>query len=138
MKIKIENTDKSRAKLQKALDTAQGRCTARIVDVDHIFRVCNKLLWHLDEYHIPKKYRKNCRIKYHEVVACNAYTDYSWSASTTVIEITRCSSGYFLTACERDRIPAGNTYDREYFFFPSNSACDWLRDNIVDRFERSI
>ena len=96
MKIKIEskNTDKIRA----TLDEVQGNANARILFTGFVLDLAERGEDKLADLGIPKKYREGASMAYCEGGLPNPY---KYKANTTLVQIERGKSAWYLVACSR-------------------------------------
>jgi hypothetical protein len=130
MKINITNKEK----LQTTLNIIQAKSRARncnIYDVEKLVKAAEDYLNHFD---IPKKYWKESIFEFAEHVNCNSYSrKSSYFADSTVIQVTRGTTGWFLTACQRESLITSNG-NNDYSFSPSEICKTWAKENLYLQF----
>jgi hypothetical protein len=108
MKTNVKNT----AKIQATLDKEQIRATARTLDADEVVSLAEDAEERLERLEIPKKSRVGSVVRYSEAVNCNSY---GYRAEATLVELTRGSTGWFLTACHRAQTGVGRGCASRWF-----------------------
>lgn len=86
-------------KVQSALDRAQQGARSRRVDIEDLAELLQELACWLDSI-IEKKHQKGIKaiLDFH---AQNFSSSYQYSPESTIIEVEKFSSGWFMTDCVR-------------------------------------
>jgi len=128
MKIRVDNG----RRVEKALEEAQARVSARLVDYRDVLKLVEVAEGHLAEKGIALAYASGCRCWYNPVVAVNAYG--GWRARTTRITIERGSSAWFLVGVERITINSGRGSEHEY----GCHLTDRAKGRAMEMFEKKL
>jgi hypothetical protein len=102
-KINLENKDK----VNKAIDAAEHRCTARLLSYDELLSVVRDAENILREMRIPQRRWRGVYIDFHPENVAKAY---KYPAEGTAARVERFASGWFLTDvyrgnCSTDKKP---------------------------------
>ena len=98
MNTKIIIKDSNRDRLQAVLDQAQGRCTARTIDVDDLFDAVRDIE---ERLRIPHSAMNGIRA-FVDMHAQKFPAAYKWIPYSTQFELRRFPSGWGLVHVERD------------------------------------
>jgi len=112
MKIDVSNINK----LKAALQTAQGKATARILNVEDIQELAGNAKSELTKF-LPKKYHQGSRYIYYEADLANAY---KYVGATTYIQLEHGYEKWFVTDISRIEIYPREP-SRSRLILPKNS-----------------